>query len=442
MELNGNKENNCDISNRKIVNKLNNLSILYLNARSIRNKLEEIKLKLSEMKAKKMEIHIIVVCETWLLDDEIKYVNIEGYKGVFNCNEGTQHKCGTAIFVMKDISYEILEMEEKYNTIVIAINNASPKLKIATLYNPTRREARDFIDHLNIILGKYKHMLLLSDTNIDLLTSEKETKEYKEMLRGNGYKIMNAINIANATRVEKSSASLIDHIVSNTKDNIAIKTELETHPRLDHHMIKVQVEKIAISKKPMTSKMIKTYNKNLFVKEVKEGIEADEHISIDQLINIIKKAKENNALTKKVRSRDKPWMDNKEMHDLLKRRKNAYDRSKKHPENEELKKNLKDMMHKVEAYIKMKREEYVEKNIKETSKDGRKLWKALNEAMGKDSKVENSTIEIILENGVEIKENKEIANVMMEYFKTIGEKLAKDIRFSPTGNQNNERYQQ
>ena len=62
---------------------LGGLSIIQLNAFSIRNKWDEFLLLIRQFG----DVDIVSVCETWLAPNETEYFNIAGYESFFSCRQ-------------------------------------------------------------------------------------------------------------------------------------------------------------------------------------------------------------------------------------------------------------------------------------------------------------------------------------------------------------------
>lgn len=61
------------------INNSNSLVMLYFNARSIKNKVEELNFILSQVKSK---VHLIAISETWLSDDDTTCLNVKNYSKI------------------------------------------------------------------------------------------------------------------------------------------------------------------------------------------------------------------------------------------------------------------------------------------------------------------------------------------------------------------------
>lgn len=93
---------------------LRGLSILYMNIRSLRNKLSDLEVTLHLMKT---EIDFLVITENWLHPDNQKFYNIQNYKPFF-CSRTDKKGGGVAMYVREDIVTEkVFEESLEHNNI-------------------------------------------------------------------------------------------------------------------------------------------------------------------------------------------------------------------------------------------------------------------------------------------------------------------------------------
>lgn len=81
----------------------NTIKILYLNARSLYNKVDELQCILKLIKAK---IMIIAISETWMSEADLKYFNFAGYKSEFACRPNRSGGC-SAILIHEQLEHRI-----------------------------------------------------------------------------------------------------------------------------------------------------------------------------------------------------------------------------------------------------------------------------------------------------------------------------------------------
>lgn len=133
-----NKINNISISELTSLEnykfqKSTNIKIMYLNARSLKNKMDEL-----EVVTHDHEIDVLVVTETWMKKEEEIFYNLTNFEAVY-CSRNKRGG-GTAIFVRKHIPMHVIYMDPsefsfltvKIRQIVIAVVYRSPKSENTT----------------------------------------------------------------------------------------------------------------------------------------------------------------------------------------------------------------------------------------------------------------------------------------------------------------------
>jgi hypothetical protein len=173
-------------------------NLLFANIRSIRNKMDEIELMIS-----KHSPSVIVLNETWLQENECEFYKIKGYVGVFNCRSAETRGGGTAIYIRDTVKHKLIYEAIKFNLIIVEIPVNNQRLKLCTFYrSPTFDPINEFIDEIDKILTEHSNMIVMADTNIDLLDeSSTSTGLYKYIVESNNYKILNKIEYSAATRI-------------------------------------------------------------------------------------------------------------------------------------------------------------------------------------------------------------------------------------------------
>ena len=193
------------------------LKIFCLNVNSLMKYLDEIRILVDEKKP-----HILCLNETKIdgsiADDDIE---IEDY--ALNHKDRSCSGGGVAIYFHKSIRFKervdlrTIELE----TITIELNVPFVKpIILTTIYRPEGPvEVFNKIESLvSKIISEKKEFILLGDLNCDLL-SETISKTKHLVHIYNTYGLMQVIK--EATRTTTETNTLIDHIVTNKKDNIA-----------------------------------------------------------------------------------------------------------------------------------------------------------------------------------------------------------------------------
>lgn len=73
-------------------------------------------------------------------------------------------------------------------------------LYIGLVYNPGNTNFKDFLEVYDSQLQRKKRAIVFGDFNIDLLTRDGQSKQYKELLKENGHTLLNKIATKYSTR--------------------------------------------------------------------------------------------------------------------------------------------------------------------------------------------------------------------------------------------------
>ena len=225
---------------------------------------------------------VITMSETWLKENNllIQYVTIPGYIHAFN-NRDKIRGGGVGVYIKESIKFKRREdLEKRYPTmehlwIEIPGRNRHSKLLLGTIY---RSEAilsySAWLDNFNDILSdlsiEWDGMLILSgDINVDLLRPEKsETRKYKEILDSLNLEQL----VTKPTRTTHHSATLIDHIITNMKQQVT-HTDILPAPLISDHDAPYICVNVRVPRFVPRFKMIRNeryFNKDAFIKDFDE----------------------------------------------------------------------------------------------------------------------------------------------------------------------------
>ena len=192
------------------------LNFIHLNVRSILP-------KLSELKLIAMNTNAAVIClsETWL-DSSVSdaEIHIDNYSVVRRDRD--RHGGGVCCYIRNNIAFTTRLDLNVFNDEIIFIELLLPKTKpiiVGTLYRPPKQS--NFIDHLENILTNLRsdcETYLLGDFNICFKQKTSVLfKSYSNILRMFDLHQV----ITEATRITQSTSSIIDHIITNSKDRLS-----------------------------------------------------------------------------------------------------------------------------------------------------------------------------------------------------------------------------
>lgn len=159
--------------------RIDELKIVYLNIRSLLNKVGNL-----QMALKKLEKvpHIIVVLETWLKPNTESKVKFEGYNAVF-CSRLIKRRGGIAIFIHDSIDFEIVKRQHVGINHIVLIKLIKLNKNLIAFYRTDDKikKPKDFWLQLEKLLPNLKNAIICCDSNMNVLEKKKKNKEFEEV---------------------------------------------------------------------------------------------------------------------------------------------------------------------------------------------------------------------------------------------------------------------
>jgi hypothetical protein len=222
------------------------ISIFNSNARSLIKHKSDYDILFDTLAHKKQfAFDILTLSETWLNEDLETLAYFDNYKGIFKHKPQIKEGGGLAIYIRNGIEFKLRndisfpdETRALYDCIFIEIthdtNPAPSRYKntiVGVIYrspsHPTLPRLTESLQQiLEKIISEDKNIILTGDFNIDLLksNSNRDTTEFLDLLIS-----LNLIpRITLPTRITPSTATLIDHIYSNTDQSKSLAGTLLT----------------------------------------------------------------------------------------------------------------------------------------------------------------------------------------------------------------------
>ena len=461
--------------------KNDNFSILSLNIQSLNSKFSEFKTFLANS-CKNFKPSIICLQETWTnpidlnlfkLDDyHLPYIEGRGGRqvdrltdnGIGGRGRGQDdrltdsnniHGGGVGCYIHRSLIYDKLDELSIFHPRVFEsqfIKVKMPKNKFLIIGNIYRPNTAPFADierantYIEQILIKIKtdpmyknaqDLILTGDFNINILNhkNHKETGRYIDTLLSNG--LLPLITLP--TRISNKSATIIDHISTNIKDDSydagIILADISDHFPIfyiKHDNVKLKDPKVG---EPVKKRKIDIESMSEFRNSL-ENIDWDPILSNQNANEAFDLFFENIDVTferhfpekpikfSKNNFKHNPWMTNAILNSRKKKEK-LFRKKIKCPtnENKQLFRNYNSAYTKI---VRAARKKYYTDKFEQYSKDCKKTWENINEVLGR--KKGNVDIpKIFHSNGKVISGNFEIAEGFNEFFVNIGPKLAKSI---------------
>ena len=190
------------------------MSLIHINARSLKKNFDDFQLLLSSVK---FDFDIIAVSETWFHPNlDLNIYSMQGYSLIQQCRDN-KNGGGVAIYVKHNIQYKIRNdltcITPDYEIVSIETNEPLKKpIVITCIYRPPSSDIPCFIEKMNSVLelldSERKEIYIMGDFNIDLLNcaSHDKTKDFLEKM----FSFYMLPLISKPTRVSTKTATLID----------------------------------------------------------------------------------------------------------------------------------------------------------------------------------------------------------------------------------------
>ena len=415
------------------------MSLLHLNVRSIAKNLDHLR---NYLKLLTHEFAIIGFTETWFNDVTVSRYKLENYNQVSNYRR-TKKGGGVTLSIHKSITFKERQewkvLNPNIETVFAELEKTffkTPKnVLIGVIYRPPNSDVNSFIEQLADILHKLarenKLVYLMGDFNINLFNFDKYllTNDFLNLMYTHSYIPL----ITKATRVYKSSATLIDNIFTNNvgSDNMngVLMTDISDHfpiYTITKHIKEKEIQRTKTIRvtSEVNIKKFKDKLLNIDWHPVLSTTNPQDGYTLLQntLINIydevfpVKEIKQGykNKLS---------WL-SVALKNGIKKKNKLYIKYRKHPtaESQNKYKQYKCVLNKA---LKAAERKYFEEMFTENKNNLSKSWKILKGILnhGKDSNIP----EIFNHDGRILTSKKDIANQFNNFFVKIGPTLADDI---------------
>ena len=392
---------------------------------------------------------IICLSETRLKSDPVLNVNIPGYTFIHkpsNTNAG-----GVAMYINNQLQFEILhdcQLALQNGCEDLWIKLSKSKFIIGVTYRHPNCPLNNFLDALDNTIYKIhkKNFYIVGDINLDLLPSKSKNcnavDQYLDLLASHC-----AIPIiTKPTRITESTATLIDHILTNDHTNKILPGVFVTHIA-DHYpvfaVIYNAVSKKSQSKfKPIFCRDLAKFDKNLFCNDLFTSMEIflsslnlnnitqnNFDAIFNSFIKLIQESIDQHApLVKVSRKRKKllakPWL-TKGILTSIKNRQKLY-RTHFLSNTDEKIQFYKKYSNKLNKIKFLSKKLYFQNKLTSSPTNGSMTWSVINTLLSKVSN-HNRTLDKIHVKDKKITDSKIIANEFNDYFCKIGSKLAERI---------------
>ena len=416
-----------------------NLNIIQINCRGIKSKLDDLADLLSEIN----EPDIVLLSETWLKDGEERFVDIKNYK-----YEGVarRHKKGggVGILIKNNIRYRVrLDLNENnqdnsYEHFFIEIKGTRYNLIAGSIYRLPNTDIDTFLENYTnsisrIKKDKNKELILGLDHNLDLLkqASHRKTQDFIEITLENSL----LPTITKPTRINKSSATLIDNIIISQKLQASYNSNILISNLSDHLPCHVEIHEFYAIKSEATrikKRKLNKENLNKIKQEInqidweanlasKNATESFDIVHQQIMSSINKFAPEREILVRNKRN-NKPWI-TRGIANSIRKCKVLFKKTLVDQSQEKKYQTYWRQLNKIKRAAKLN---YYQQKCIEFKQNTKQLWQLINK-INKKTKDKTTLIPKLKLNNIEYHSGKDVSNILAKHFSTIGKKYAEKI---------------
>lgn len=399
-------------------------NILYLNARSLKNKHDDLE---SFINSGLRVFHILVITETWLSKDEKVFYEFRNYQS-FHSTRDHSRGGGVAIYVYKpfDSANELSQRNSNGNNFV-AIELLREKVKILAFYrqpnNKSDPSGSIFVDELNSILSNYRNCYVFGDFNINVFDSNSLVEKYKDTIALNDYVFVTSFSHDFPTRInyDTGTFSSIDHVFTDLiEDDNIHKFSLSYFDLVaDHKALCLSVWKHNFSKlnnQPFTYSLIN--NKNISSKKLLESLRSED---FNELAMDIKKIIDENTVTITRTNKNRKSYVNKQILKFIEIKRDFEILKRKYPLCKYVNEKWKYYRNKVTNLCAKEKKKFLDNFFTNNLHDSKKVWGKLNEVMNKQPKKSVDSIQMLVENGEKLTDKKAIADSLNKFYVNIAQ---------------------
>ena len=386
---------------------------------------------------------VVLLCETWLSKESESLVSIDNYK-LFSIPRKSRIGGGVAILTDKslrsrlrpDLHVESIHLEH----VVVELKTDRDNVLLISGYRPPNANYKVFIQEYTALLKKIKklkrHKIILGiDHNLDFLKTHlhKPTNQFLEK----NLELDLVPSISKPTRITRKTATLIDNVLISQSLQTQMRPYLIVEDISDHLPILVVLRDL--TKSVRGSNLLKTRNLNTRnLEKICRDIRRDDWQKLLDKSNasqsfatfhkilcdsIDTRAPETvKRINAKKIIRD-PWITNGIMKSLSVQRQMF----KAHLKGDVSTFNYRQYRNNLQRLIRFSKCRYLHDKCNEYRRDSRKLWRLINEIIKKTGNKKNMIESLKIRNLTKYDPDS-ITSEFCEFFSTVGEKFANDIR--------------
>lgn len=425
------------------------INMLHINIRGLNSEKDKLEELLKILADGGYHIDVILICETFLNDENKNMCDIEGYYFEFEYRKKLT-RGGVGVYISKKLKYRkrddlIFFIEGKIESCFIEIiNNNGTNIVVGEVYRVPGTDENLLFENYKNLLDKLtkekKEWLIGTDQNLDFMKINNHygTNKLFDLLLSYGtYPV-----ITKPTRITFNTATLIDNIYISEKLTIDYKTCILEFDISDHLPCLISIKnKILKNNSSKASYESRSLNNNNIL-NLKEELGKFDYLELETLdcqeaydlfMSYFKKVYNDTCPVKVLVRSNKnkikqPWMTKGLLISARKCNK-LYRRSigKEKTDINVINYNrYRNILNRIKTKNKIN---YYYSKIEMYRNDSKKLWKIYNTLLGKLNN-KKETFEYLIKDNIKIYNDKQIADTFNNYFATVGIKLANKINKS------------
>ncbi|CAH2093957.1 unnamed protein product [Euphydryas editha] len=370
-------------------------------------------------------IHVLVITETWIkTDDEAKRFQIPNYTHYYNhriMNRGG----GVSVFVRNDVRHTHIEDVCVDGNHFLWVHLKKFSLDIGAVYRKPNSNAQKFLDEYSKQISAKTRAIAIGDFNFNLLSNDRETVLYNQIVEENGYRLINKIESKFCTRETANTKTIIDHICTNLRENHFHQAIIQT-PMSDHNHMYIEIKKY--EPKPLAKLQYEAINYQYLHELMQQkciGNENDIYNNLEEnIINSIKSSKVTKYKILNPPRRD--WI-NKSIIEGINKRNLLWKQYKQNRNNKEKEHLFKTKRNEILEQIQRTKSTYYLESFRKCEKKPSKMWKLINTLSSNKTRETSTPSKLRTKDGVITTNVKEICECFNDFFVNIGSELAKQI---------------
>lgn len=356
-------------------------------------------------------------------------IHLNGYNH-YNCLSNSARTGGVVVYFK--LKWKVRKVAERivdtkiWITAYLAQNQCNKYIVVAIYRSPSSVE-HEFIEVFADIAEEISELncdiIIAGDINIDWCKHSFYRNKFKSILDDNGLKQV----IDEFTRITQNSRTLIDYVITNTR-NISAKVNI-SNKISDHEAIDIMIDCGRNVKNKETFKQIELfkYNKGQFKRETREILRVNSENDINHKVILLDKNMENavKKLTKKKTIRENSecrWF-NDEIRRMKREKINKYQIAM-YENTGEAWSNYRAFRNIYKVKLQNEKKKYINNKIT-LANDQKEMWRQIKNLILK--KRSESTIETVIFNTIEYTNKYEIAENFNKYFVTSIESIRSAI---------------